>query len=121
MSSVLESTSELVAFLEHLFESYQRQKLTRDRGRPKLSITKERLLQSHFSIHDVAALFGCSTRITHRRVAEFGHAGVSHCVLSDSDFVRNFVQVHPANEQRILVGHLCSLGLHILRQRVHYG
>ena len=126
MSGVLEKTNEFVVCLESIFESYQRETQTRGRGRPKLSITEEQLLhllQSHFTLCDIAALFGCSVRTIHRRVTEFGLAEALHTVLSDSDLdgiVGNFVQVHPINGQRMLVGHLRSLGLRVPRQRVRY-
>lgn len=88
VSGVLEKTNEFVVCLEGIFESYQRETQTRGRGRPKLSITEEQLLhllQSHFTLCDIAALFGCSVRTIHRRVTEFGLAEALHTVLSDSD------------------------------------
>lgn len=88
VSGVLEKTNECVVCLEGIFESYQRETQTCGRGRPKLSITEEQLLhllQSHFTLCDIAALFGCSVRTIHRGVTEFGLAEALHTVLSDSD------------------------------------
>ena len=124
VSGVLEKTNEFVVCLEGSLESYQRQTRTRGRGRPKLSITEEQLLhllQSHFTLCDIAGLFGCSVKTIQRRVTEFGLAEALHTVLSNSDLdgiVGNFVHVHPINGQRMLVGHLRSLGLRVPRQKV---
>ena len=67
LHAVIVGTREVAQFLEHLVDCHQRQQNapTRTRGRPKLRITEGQLvelLQSHFSIVDVARLFGCSSK-----------------------------------------------------------
>ncbi len=76
------------------------------------------LLQSHFAIIDIAKLFGCSAKTIHRRIREFGLT--VHSSISDRDLdniFERFTQVHPANGQRMLFGHLRSLGIRLSRQR----
>ncbi len=106
VSSVIESTVEVVAFLEQLVDDLRRQHTcTCGRGSPKLGITEEQLLDllhSDFSVCDIAALFGCSTKTIRRRVEEFGLSVTLHSNLSDSELdnvVCSFVYAHPANGQ----------------------
>ena len=94
------------------------------RGRPKRQIAQGqlvKLLQSHFSVVDIATLFGCSPKTVYRRIHEFGIMAVLHSSLTDEDLdniAQTFVLAHPNCGKRMLVGYLRSLGLHISRQRV---
>ena len=125
VNGVIGCTREAAQSLEYILQCHQRQENNqiRGRGRPKLQFSEGQLvelLHSHFSIVDIANLFGCSTRTVHRRIHEFGLAGAVHSNISDRDLdsiVEGFVQAHPRSGQRLLVGHLRSLGLRLPRWR----
>ena len=93
-------------------------------GRPKWQRAQGQLvelLQSHFSVVDIAKLFGCSPKTVYRRIHEFGMMAVLHSSLTDGDLdniVQTFVLAHPNCGEWMLVGCLQSLGWHISRQRV---
>ena len=73
------------------------------------------------SVVDIAKLFGCSPKTVYRRIHELGIMAALHSTLTDGDLdniVQTFVRAHPNCGQRMLVGYLRSLGLHISRQRV---
>ena len=60
-----DSTCEVAQSLEYLLDCCQREQTTRGRGTPKLQITESHLvelLQSHFSVLDIAKLSGCSSK-----------------------------------------------------------
>ena len=93
------------------------------RGRPKMVITEDQLIQllnSHFSVPDISRMLQCSRRTIYRRIQEFGLSNSLHSVVSDSDLdliVSEFVQCHPMSGHRILIGHFRSLNIRIPRQR----
>ena len=75
----------------------------------------------HFPLKDIANLFVCSTRTISRRIHEVGLEGTLHSPIGDQaldSIVQEFVNNYPTSGQRMLVGHLWSLGLRIPRQRV---
>ena len=66
-------------------------------------------------------MFGCSSKTIHRRIHEFGLTGLLHSNLTEEELdniVQPFVHSHPASGQRMLIGHLRSLGLCVPRRRV---
>ena len=109
MNGVISSLSEVTQSLENLVEIHQRQQHSRSRGRPKLRITEEKLvqlLQGHFSIVEIGKLLGCSTKTVHRKIQEFGLASILHTSINDialDEIVTRFVQAHPTSGQRMLV------------------
>ena len=124
LSGVIESTREVTQFLEDLLDRHERQReQQRPKGRPKLAITEgqlRELIRSNFSVVGIAQLFSCSTKTIYRRIREFNLIGALQSNISDADLdeiVEAFVQAHPASGQRMLVGHLRSLSLHVSRQR----
>ena len=53
----------------------EKQKLTRRRGRPMISISEQELielLQLQFTQTEIAKMYGCSHRTVRRRIAQFG-------------------------------------------------
>lgn len=125
LGSAIDATIEMAQTLERLIYGFQRrQAIPSPRGRPKLQIAQGQLvelLQSHFSVLDIARLFGCSPKTIYRRMHEYGIMDALHSFLTDGDLdriVERFVLAHPNCGQRMLVGHIRSLGLHISRQRV---
>ncbi len=109
--------------LEGCLEREQARTQERGRGRPKMVITEDQLIQlfnSHFTVSDIAKKLQCSPRTIYRRIQEFGLANYLHSVVSDVDLdciVSRFVQCHPMSGHRMLVGHLRSLHIRIPRQR----
>ena len=125
LNDLIDATRELTQSAEELVDRQRRlhgQQLRR--GRPKLQITEDQLrelLQAHFSVVSIAQLFSCSTKTIYRRLHEYNMVGVLQSDISDADLdgiVESFVQAHPTCGQRLLIGHLRSLNLHVQRQRV---
>ncbi len=74
------------------------------RGRPKMVITEDQLIQllnSHFSVPDISRMLQCSRRTIYRRIQEFGLSNSLHSVVSDSDL--DLIQCHPMSGHRILL------------------
>lgn len=122
MTSVISLVTDISHSLQNVIENYQRDRV-QQRGRPKIVITEEQILQllhSHFSVQDMAKLLQCSTKTVYRRIQEFGFTSYLHSVVSDvslDSIVSLFAQQHPMNGHRMLVGHLRSQGIRIPRQR----
>ena len=128
LGQAITATRDMLGLLERLCEDLRRQQaiqsLPRQRGRPKLQIHQDQLLellQCHFTVVDIAKMFGCSPKTIYRRLDQFGLMATLHTNITDGDLdniVQSFVLTHPTSGQRMLVGYLRSLGLRISRQRV---
>ena len=124
INNVIDSAREVVQFVEQLVDHQEKlRNQPLPRGRPKLQITEgqlRELLQSHFSVVSIAQLFSCSTKTIYRWIHEFSLTGTLQSPIGARDLdeiVLSFVQAHPTSGQRLLIGHLRSLGLHVSRQR----
>ena len=129
LNDVIESTRQLTLFVEELVDHQERlcgQPVPR--RRPKLHISEgqlRELLQSHFSVGLLLSFFHVQQTI-YRRIHEFHPVRAMQSAVSDADLhkiveaegckpfakqlVEAFIHSHPTSGQRLLVGHLRSLG-----------
>ena len=127
LRSAIGAMRDVLELLEGFWEDFKRQQamqsLPRQRGRPRLQIHEDQLLellQSHFTVVDIAKLYGCSPKTIYRRLNQFGLMATLHTNITDGDLdniVESFVLARPTSGQRMLIGYLRSLGLHVSRQR----
>jgi hypothetical protein len=103
----------------------RRQRATRRRGRPMISITEQELtdlLQFQFTQVEIAKLFGCSSKTIRRRILQFGLDDFTmYDNITDLELdtiVANFVVSFPSAGQKTLEGYLQSLGHRVQRWRI---
>ncbi len=93
---LVNSHIDLCIALQNVIEDYQRDHVQQ----PRIVITEEQVLHSHFSVQDMAKLLQCSAKTVYRRIQEFGFTSYLHSVVSDvslESIVSLFVQQHPMN------------------------
>ena len=101
LGAAINATKETAQSLEGLLDNLQLLQAIPSRGRPKQQIAQGQLvelLQSHFSVVDMAKLFGCSPKTVYRRIHELGIMAALHSSLTDGDLdniVQTFVLAHP--------------------------
>lgn len=97
----------------------------RCRGRPQVDIEEQQLrflLEHHFKIKDMAAMFGCSSRTIQRRMNEYGldsQSRFSDITDNDLDSLVDEIVVRPPTcGVRSILGMLRAQGICVQRERV---
>ena len=97
----------------------------RCRGRPQVDIEEEQLrflLEHHFKIKDMVAMFGCSSRTIQRRMSEYGldyQSRFSDITDNDLDSLVDEITVRlPTCGVRSILGMLRAQGVCVQRERV---
>uniref|UniRef100_A0A3B3I997 Integrase catalytic domain-containing protein n=1 Tax=Oryzias latipes TaxID=8090 RepID=A0A3B3I997_ORYLA len=99
--------------------------MTGNRGRPSWEISSEQLqylLDFHFTVREIARLFGVSYRTIRRRMSEYGlSVRMSYSDLPDPDLreiISHFIGQFPNSGIKTVSGYLNSIGLRIQRSRI---
>ena len=103
-----------------------RQRALRCRGRPKIRILREdllNLLQINFTQIEIAEMYGCSSRTISRRIAQFCLTGLiryNDDIRDDEldQIVSQFVSAFPTSGQNFLDGYLKAHGYRFQRWRI---
>ena len=99
--------------------------ITGNVGRPRFLVSYEQLeylIDSHFTVPQIADILGVSQRTVHRRMSEFGlsisgqYANVTDDYLDQ--VVRSIQNEYPLCGNRLMRGHLLALGLRVQQQRI---
>lgn len=126
----LEHTRMGLEFMQEFREARERQvipqmEITGSVGRPRFLVTFEQLeslVESHFTVSQIASILGVSSRTVHRRMAEFGLSVSSqYAEISDEQFVEIIGRIQnnfPTCGNRQMRGHLLALGLRVQQSRI---
>ena len=121
--TAVRSIGEMIMILRGVEE--EKQKLTRRRGRPMISISEQELielLQLQFTQTEIAKMYGCSHRTVRRRIAQFGlEEFIRYDDIDDRGLdttVSEFVVSFPCAGQKTIEGHLKAQGHHVQRWRI---
>lgn len=123
LHELLVAVQDIVNDLEVILLSQRRIGGLRTRGRPRLTITREKLVQlfdAHFKIVDIAQLIGCSCKAIYRRMQEFELTQMQWTRISDGEldvFVTQFIEEHLNSGYCMLIGFLRSQGINVQRRR----
>ena len=111
--------------MKHFCETRLLLECTGAEGRPRLFIAIDQLeffVSCRFSVHDMAAIIGCSVRTVHRRLRDAGMSvGGAFSTISDSDLDEIVAEInlrYPRHGYRNINGHLQLRGINVPRRRV---
>ena len=96
----------------------------RGKGRPRLSIEKEKLeylIDVGFKMRDVAIIFGCCTRTLERRMREYHLSPSAYTAISDAELdylVKEITSATPLSGEKTINGKLRSQGIHVQRWKL---
>ena len=122
-----------LCFLNELLEAKRRcyhrtqppTDVTGNVGRPRFTVSYEQLeylIDSHFTVPQIADIIGISQRTVHRRMSEFGLSISGQYANITDDYldqvVRSIQNEFPLCGNRLMRGHLLALGLRVQQQRI---
>ena len=130
MEELLGDASEFIAALVRLVRCIQRVMENRnrsssiERGRPRIHLDEENLrflVETGFSVADIANMFGCSVSTVERRLGELNISLRAYSRINDGELdfvVSQITKLNPGCGEKSVTGRLRSAGIVVQRERV---
>ena len=123
-TAVTRDIQHILSLMRSEYENSFYTQIIRSVGRPALQIQEHQLrflLENHFKITDISALFGCSARTIQRRIRDFGIEPYRFSDISEAhldEIVTEMIQLQPSYGIRTVQSRLRARGFNLQRERV---